>query len=167
MTDDVEKAYRNHGPAVLQYLHRMCGDRDLAADVLQETFATLIERPPEEDGNLRGWLFRVATNRLRDARRKTSRRTAALQRVAPGRVHGDPAPHPSRRVERHEAEREAWRMLDALGERDRMVLLMRAEGFAHREIAAAVDTTTGSVGTLIARALDRAARHVERERDHG
>jgi DNA-directed RNA polymerase specialized sigma24 family protein len=30
---------------------------------------------------------------------------------------------------------------------------MREEGFSHKEIADAVGTTTGSVGTLIARAL--------------
>jgi DNA-directed RNA polymerase specialized sigma24 family protein len=34
---------------------------------------------------------------------------------------------------------------------------MREEGFTHREIADAVGTTTKSVGTLIARALDRMA----------
>jgi DNA-directed RNA polymerase specialized sigma24 family protein len=34
---------------------------------------------------------------------------------------------------------------------------MREEGFAHREIAEALETTTGSVGTLLARALDRLA----------
>jgi DNA-directed RNA polymerase specialized sigma24 family protein len=34
---------------------------------------------------------------------------------------------------------------------------MREEGFAHREIAEAVDTTTGSIGTIVARALDKLA----------
>jgi DNA-directed RNA polymerase specialized sigma24 family protein len=37
---------------------------------------------------------------------------------------------------------------------------MREEGFTHREIAEAVGTTTGSVGTLIARALDRLAERL-------
>jgi DNA-directed RNA polymerase specialized sigma24 family protein len=32
---------------------------------------------------------------------------------------------------------------------------MREEGFSHREIAQAVGTTTGSVGTMVARALDK------------
>jgi DNA-directed RNA polymerase specialized sigma24 family protein len=44
-----------------------------------------------------------------------------------------------------------------LGEKERTVLLMREEGFSHREIADAVGTTTGSVGTMIARALDKLA----------
>jgi DNA-directed RNA polymerase specialized sigma24 family protein len=44
-----------------------------------------------------------------------------------------------------------------LGEKERTVLLMREEGFSHREIADAVGTTTGSVGTMIVRALDKLA----------
>ena len=51
-------------------------------------------------------------------------------------------------------------MRDALSElslRDRTVLLMREEGFTHREIAEAVGTTTKSVGTIVARALDKLA----------
>jgi DNA-directed RNA polymerase specialized sigma24 family protein len=37
---------------------------------------------------------------------------------------------------------------------------MREEGFSHREIAVAVGTTAGSVGTLLARALQRLATHL-------
>jgi DNA-directed RNA polymerase specialized sigma24 family protein len=36
--------------------------------------------------------------------------------------------------------------------------LLREEGFTHREIAEQVSTTTKSVGTLIARALDRVSK---------
>jgi DNA-directed RNA polymerase specialized sigma24 family protein len=45
------------------------------------------------------------------------------------------------------------RALDALSDKERTAVLMREEGFSHKEIADAVGTTTGSVGTLIARAL--------------
>jgi DNA-directed RNA polymerase specialized sigma24 family protein len=44
---------------------------------------------------------------------------------------------------------------------------MREEGFAHREIAEAVGTTTGSVGTLIARALDRLAQQLPLDAEDG
>jgi DNA-directed RNA polymerase specialized sigma24 family protein len=45
--------------------------------------------------------------------------------------------------------------LDRLSWKERTVLLMREEGFAHHEIAGAVGTTTGSVGTMLARALKK------------
>jgi RNA polymerase sigma factor (sigma-70 family) len=56
--------------------------------------------------------------------------------------------------ERHARVRDA---LLRLSERDRAILLMRESGFTQAEIAAAVGTTTKSVGTLTARALAKLA----------
>jgi DNA-directed RNA polymerase specialized sigma24 family protein len=41
------------------------------------------------------------------------------------------------------------------------MLLMREEGFTHQEIAAAAGTTTKSVGTMVARALNRLAEQLD------
>jgi RNA polymerase sigma factor (sigma-70 family) len=151
----VEAAYRAHGEAVFRYLVRLTGDADAAADVLQDTFRRLLESPPRDPSNLRGWLFRVATNRLRDVQRARGRRTRALRRLGGTRLHSDPPPSPDRAVQVTDARDRAERLLGSLTDRDRAILLMREEGFTHREIAEAVGTTTGSVGTMIARAFDR------------
>lgn len=45
--------------------------------------------------------------------------------------------------------------LDALPPKECAALLIQAEGFAYKEIAVALDTTTGSVGTLLSRGLSR------------
>ena len=69
-----------------------------------------------------------------------------------------PDPHQnSEAAERHRAVRA---VLDALPERDRTILLMQQEGFSHREIAEAVGTTTGSVGTMLARAMKRFSEEI-------
>jgi RNA polymerase sigma-70 factor (ECF subfamily) len=146
-----------HRPALLRYLARFTGDADLAEDLAQETLVRLRERPPNDQGDPRRWLFTVATNLARDAYR-TSRRRDRLARGAAGRLPlADPPPDPAAAAERGETVRRVRQALAGLGERDRAILLMREEGFTHREIAVAVGTTTGSVGTLIARALDRMA----------
>lgn len=155
MTPDAELLYREHGPALLRYLVRLGDDADLAADVLHDTFRRLLERPPARGVNVRAWLFRVATNRMHDAHRSGARRRRALLRSGAERSLSDPPPPPDRGVEGEEARRRAHQVLQALGERDRAILLLREEGFTHREIAEAVGTTTGSVGTLVARALRR------------
>ena len=41
---------------------------------------------------------------------------------------------------------------DRLAERDRQMLLLRADGYAYRELAAALGLNESSVGTLLARA---------------
>lgn len=155
MSRSVEALYRAHGRALFRYLVRMTGDADLAGDVLHDTFQRLLERPPTRDSNLKGWLFRVATNRLRDSRRQSARRLRLLYERGASALHSDPPPSPDRSVLMAEARARTSVVLDALNERDRTILLMREEGFTHREIAEAVGTTTQSVGTLIARALDR------------
>ena len=52
-----------------------------------------------------------------------------------------------------------------LSDKERVAVLMREQGFAHREIADAVGATTGSVGTLLARALERLARSISVDRE--
>lgn len=155
---DPDRLYREHGERLFRYLIRLSGDPELAADVLQDTFVRLVERPPRRPDHLKAWLFQVATNRLRDLRRKSARRSNLLHEGVVRGALADPPPRPDRAVERAESQRIVRRALDALSERDQAILLMREEGFAHREIAEAVGTTTGSVGTLIARALDKLGR---------
>jgi RNA polymerase sigma-70 factor (ECF subfamily) len=78
--------------------------------------------------------------------------------AAPGRnPMSDPPRDPHELVEAGDRRRAVTDALASLGHKERTALLMREEGFSHREIADAVGTTTGSVGTLIARALDRLA----------
>ena len=55
--------------------------------------------------------------------------------------------------------------LARLKDKERIAVLMREEGFSHREIADAVGTTTGSVGTLLARTLERLAREITLDRE--
>jgi RNA polymerase sigma-70 factor (ECF subfamily) len=44
------------------------------------------------------------------------------------------------------------RALDRMPERDCNLLLLRAEGFSYRDIAAALELNEASIGTLLARA---------------
>jgi RNA polymerase sigma factor (sigma-70 family) len=144
-------------PDLLRYLTRFTGDRDLAEDLVQETWVRMRERPPTDGGGLRGWLFRVATNLARDHARQVRQR-AALLATARDRVPPvvEP-PDPLEVVERADRRRQVRQALAALSEKERTALLMREEGFTHREIAEVVQTTTASVGWLLARALAKVA----------
>jgi RNA polymerase sigma factor (sigma-70 family) len=157
----VDALFNQHREALARYLVRYTGDPDLADDVVQETFIRLDQRPPADHSALRGWLFTVATNLARDAL-KVSRRRLVLLRGARYRLpYADAPPDPATAAERAETRRRVRAALDELNQKERTILLMREEGFTHREIAEAVDTTTKSVGTMIARALDKMARVLE------
>lgn len=153
---DVAALFAEHHSALFRYLARWTGDPDVAADAAQEAFVKLLERPPKP-GETRAWLFRVGTNAARESGRTRSRRIRLLQE-APGRAPAGDAPlSPDAMLDARERQRVVQQALAGLPERDRTLLLMREEGFSHREIAEAVGTTTGSVGTMIARALDKLA----------
>lgn len=154
---EVESLYEAHRPALVRYLTRYCGDPDLAEDTAQEAFLRLADRPPRTDDNLRAWLFTVATRIAIDDARSRRRRGELLE-AGPDRAALGAVPEsPDKALARSDRRRRVRDALDRLDEKERTVLLMREEGFSHREIAAAVGTTTGSVGTMIARGLRKLA----------
>lgn len=80
--------YRRHSAAVFAYLLRASGERDLALDLLAETFAAAWLargkfRPASPSG--RGWLLAIAANKLTDSRRKRRAELSACRRLGLGR----------------------------------------------------------------------------------
>lgn len=130
---------------------------------MQETFVRLARRPPAVRENLRPWLFTVATNLAHDAARRSRRRLRILKRHAGRQPVGDTPADPADAAEREDLTRRVRAALAELSPRERTVLLLGQEGFSHREIAEAVDTTTKSVGTMIARALEKLATRLDLE----
>jgi RNA polymerase sigma factor (sigma-70 family) len=156
---DVEAVFAEHNAALIRYLTRLTGDPEQAKDAAQESYLRLHTRPPAHSANLRAWLFTVATNVVRDHWRKQSA-VRELADASPQALSSDAQQDPHEQLERAERRQMVRQMLARLSERERLVLLMREEGFLHREIAEAVGTTTKSVGTMIARALRKLAREL-------
>ncbi len=151
---NVTQLFQEHHDALYRYLVRLTGDSDAAADAAQEAFVRLVERPPQ-DRHVRAWLYAVATNVVRDHSRAKTRWLTLLTGSPDRAPMADLAPRPDEELESRERQRAVRAALDRLSWKERTVLLMREEGFAHHEIAEAVGTTTGSVGTMVARALKK------------
>lgn len=64
----------------------------------------------------------------------------------------DPPPPPGAGLEDESRRALIRRTLEQLPERDRQLLLLRAESYRYREIAVVLGLNEGSVGTLLARA---------------
>lgn len=160
---DAEAIFREHYPGLYRYLAHLTGDADLAADAAQEAFVRMLERTPRE-AEAKAWLFKVATNFARQSGRTRGRRLRLL-RDAPLRAPcADEAAGADDRVDIEERAACVRRRLQQLTERERTILLMREEGFSHAEIAVAVGTTTGAVGTLFVRALRKLSTSMSVER---
>ena len=159
---NVDALFREHHPRLLRYLLRLSGNVEVAEDLAQETFVKALERPPRAQSNMKAWLFTVATNLMRDRARRLTRQThLMLERdpISPRTIN------PLEYSQEREMRRHLYAALRDLSERERTAILMRQEGFTHREIAEAIGTTTGTVGTLLARALAKLAKRLPLDGD--
>lgn len=142
-------------------LHRYARSRlgaEVADDVASETFLVAFRRRAEFDpnvgaGQVRSWLYGIATNVVHRHRRTEDRRYRALARVPD---EPDDPGHDERVVVRLSAERirgELAAALAALHERDRDVLMLMAlGGLDHHEIAATLGIPYGTVCSRLNRA---------------
>ena len=136
------------------YLARVSGDAALADDLLQETYLRFLgANVPEGEIACRRYLFRIATNLLRDYWRRP--KTIAIddlpERVWNGLNRSDP--------ESMEAEPALTSAFKRMRPRERQLLwLAYAEGSTHREIAQVTGLRETSVRLLLFRAKRKLAR---------
>jgi RNA polymerase sigma factor (sigma-70 family) len=149
---EFEAVFNQHWEPLCRVLYQLTGDGAEAEDLALEALMQLYHRPPTDQHNLSGWLYRVATNLGLNALRSRKRRQRyeseagdlALQTNGPE----DPATSLEQRLER-ERVRVALRTIKP---RSAQILVLRYSGLAYAEIAAALDIARGSVGTLLVRA---------------
>ena len=73
-TTQFDAAFLEHWLPIYRVLMRLVGDHAEAEDLALETFWRLHERAPQNEVNLGGWLYRVATNLGLNALRARKRR---------------------------------------------------------------------------------------------
>lgn len=78
--DDINGIYVVARPQLQQFLVRRVQCQDTAADLLQEVYLRLphLKPPPETEGEVRAWLYRVATNLSIDHIRTQHRQSGLL-----------------------------------------------------------------------------------------
>jgi RNA polymerase sigma-70 factor (ECF subfamily) len=136
--------------SIFRYVDRLSGDPDLAADIAQEAFVRLFRRGVLPDSPDR-WLVTVALNLFRNERSTAGRRARLTVRHARdlGPASG---PSPVERLESMRLQAKVREALDRLPVRERELLLLRAEGYSYRDLAAVLELNEASIGTLLARA---------------
>lgn len=152
--------YEETSRPLFAYLLRVSGERTLTEDLLQDSYCRLLSAklPPMDEAGRRSYLFRTATNLLRDRwrRHKEDSLPDPIPDVA------SPAPHPDLRIEMRDAFRQ-------LKPRERQLLwLAYVEGSSHKEIADSTGLKAGSVRLLLFRARRKLADLIARSpRDSG
>jgi RNA polymerase sigma-70 factor (ECF subfamily) len=156
MDEDAFRAfYERTARGMWAYLARVTGDRQLADDLLQETFYRFLRAAATHDSEAhrRNSLYRIATNLARDTRQRSLIRApfsvscTDIERVPSG-DHGGTA----------ERTADFTRAMSRLKPRERAMLwLAYAEGASHREIADVLGLRPASLKPMLFRARRRLA----------
>ena len=147
-----EALFQAHWGRVVQVLARLVGDPAEAEDLALDAFWRLYRQPPRQDQNLAGWLYRVATRLGLNALRARRRRQRYEESAGMDALHDDPPGNPAIMVEQAQERRQVRRVLSLMKPRAAQLLILRHSGMTYAEIAAALDVSPGSIGTLLARA---------------
>ncbi len=141
-------------PSIVAILRRMLGDCGRAEELANEAYLRLYSTvlPPAARENVPGWLYRTAMNLGIDELRARARhnrleREAAV--TAASNSRGEDGLQVLLRVEKQKRVRV---VLSKLKPQWAQLLLMRAAGHSYRELAAHLELSPGSVGTMLIRA---------------
>ncbi len=130
-------------------LYRLTGQKAEAEDLTMEALFRLWRRAPKDSDRLKGWLYRVAVRLGYNSLRATKRRTF-YEENAP--LPQASSPDPSMEAQRARDQLRVHGTLRKIPRREAELLVLHHSGFSYKEIAAALDLSPNSVGTLLARA---------------
>ena len=141
-----EHLYARHRAALFRYLLHQCGQREMADELFQEIWMSVIRASGDYEvtAKFSTWLFRIAHNRLIDHYRAHGRLAEFERHFEEDELPEMLAPvstQPEKLVERAELARRIVAEVDALPPAQRESFLLATEGeLSVEEIAAATGT---------------------------
>jgi RNA polymerase sigma-70 factor (ECF subfamily) len=159
-----EAVYEAYRPRLFSFLVRLSRRRDVAEDLLEETWLRLVGRVTtlQDEARLGPWLFAVARNLYfswRRSRGVDDTRTSELDPSWPAPERGD---SPFEAAARAELERRVEAALGRLSLRDREVLLLvGVEGMTPSEAAEVCGWSAGTLRARLHRARERLAAEMD------
>lgn len=154
------KLWDDHYADVLAFALRRVGDREIAADVVAETYLTAWRRRDQLPDDARPWLFGAARKIIGNTRRGEGRRVALLIKLS-GEASVDPG---APALHRDDDDATRLRVAEAfarLSARDREVLALVAwEELTPSEAARALDMPTARLSVRLHRAKQRLRRQL-------
>ena len=151
-SDAFAQFYQRSARSLWSYLARVSGDPALADDLMQESYVRLLCVSLPEEGEVahRRYLFRIATNLLRDHWRKHG--ATSIEELPEELFSSD---DDRARLELRAMLGPAMKRMRL---RDRQLLwLAHAEGYSHREIAEITGLGSASIRLLLFRARRKIA----------
>ena len=148
----MDELYRQYSQILFHFLYTRCQDRELAEDLMQETFLRAVTSISRYDGSckLSVWLCQIAKHVLwQELRRRNRTELTELDDTLPDLQNPDGETH----ALRHEDRMELYRSIHKLSEKEREVVLYRITGeLSFREIGEILEKSENWARTTFYRA---------------
>jgi RNA polymerase sigma factor (sigma-70 family) len=123
-----ESLVRKYYQPLVRYLQRLVGSEQLAEEMHQQTWLSVLEHLDRFDarnvsGGFKAWLFRIATNKANDHWRSSGREKAAKHGLK--QITDEALPAADFRMEGSEQEQKLKLAIEQLPEAQKQVLLLR------------------------------------------
>lgn len=147
--------HRDYELALLRFVEGITKNREVAADVVQVTFARALEIAGAVNPAARkAWLYRVAFNEALAWRRRQRVEQRAVDRLGRGLTETDPGARPESRLDAAERLHRLDQALEQLNPGEQRVVRLRlADDRTFAEIADELGVPLGTVLTRMRRAL--------------
>jgi RNA polymerase sigma-70 factor (ECF subfamily) len=163
-SDAFEAIYDGYRPRLFSFLARLSRRKDVADDLLEETWLRLIARARTltDDVRLGPWLFTVARNLYVSWRRSRALDPSRTSELDPAWPSPDTGDSPFEAAVRSELEGRVELALARLSSSDRELLLLTGvEGMTPSEVAEVCGLPPGTVRVRLHRARERLAAEME------
>lgn len=171
-----EQVARDHAPRLFRLSLKLCGRREDAEDLVQETLVRCLPKLRRFEGRAQvsTYLIRALTNLWKN--RLRSRKRSPLvdwfrgggnddEQSSPIDLASDPAPGAEERIESEERAQRVREAITHLEPKRRLTLLLReVEEMSYEEIAEMTKVPVGTVRSRLARARDDLRRALEGRR---
>ena len=160
-----EELVRRYQTRLVTILRNMMGSPELAEDLAQDVFLRVYRarKSYTPDAKFSTWLFRIATNVSKNAKRSKARRREVNVIGEDSGAYGvNPLENmaqaasglmPARQLDNVERAAMVQIAMESLNERQRMaVLLSRFEGMSYADIAATMELSVSAIKSLLSRA---------------
>jgi len=154
----LEDLYRKYAKPLYFYLYKLCGSKQLAEDLTQETFVrATIHLHLYDETEPRAWLFKVARNTYIDEWRKQTKRQKILKWFFLNKEEMiSPYGIPEENLMHKELQQELENLMVFLPENYRSILYLReVEQFSYQEIMATLQLSEEQVKVTLYRARKR------------
>lgn len=164
-----ELVYRRHNAAMLRFCDGIVRSRDLAEEVVQDTWVAVLGRIDlfEGRGSLAGWIYTILINKARSRARREGRTVSfddfgdgeGLAGAFDGRGHWRSMPElwedltPERHIEGRSVLQHVEAVIETLPPAQRAVLILRGQQeLDASEVCALLDISEGNMRVLLHRA---------------